>query len=70
MAVYKRLGAPLFEISRVVFIVPVRIADVETCHCEYDALCNGNIIIDHDGSRPGLPNRPVVMEHDNDRSEI
>ena len=30
-------------------------------------LCNDIVIIEHDGRRLGLPNAPVVMEHDNNR---
>ena len=33
-------------------------------------LCNGIVIIEHDGRRLELPNAPVVMEHDNNRTEI
>jgi len=28
-------------------------------------MCNANVIIEHDEIRSGLPNAPVVMEHDN-----
>ena len=30
-------------------------------------LCNCIVIIEHDGSSSGLPNEPIVMEHDNNR---
>ena len=30
-------------------------------------MCNGNVIIEHDERRLGLPNAPVVMEYDNNR---
>ena len=33
-------------------------------------MCNDIVIIEHDGIRPRLPNAPVVMEHDNNRTEI
>tara|TARA_B110000090_G_C13017242_1_gene306558 strand:+ start:124 stop:330 length:207 start_codon:yes stop_codon:yes gene_type:complete len=32
-------------------------------------MCNGIVIIEHDRRRPGLPNAPVVMEHNNNRTE-
>jgi len=33
-------------------------------------MCNGIDIIEHGGRRPGLLNAPVVMEHDNNRTDI
>ena len=30
-------------------------------------MCNGIVIIEHDARMLGLPNAPVVMEHDNNR---
>ena len=32
-------------------------------------VCNANAIIEYGGRRPGLPNTPVVMEHDNNRTD-
>jgi len=32
-------------------------------------MCNGIVITEHDRRRPGLPNAPVVIEHDNNRIE-
>ena len=32
-------------------------------------MCDGIVIIEYDGRRLGLPNVPVVMEHDNNRTE-
>tara|TARA_B110000090_G_C13212634_1_gene381498 strand:+ start:623 stop:787 length:165 start_codon:yes stop_codon:yes gene_type:complete len=32
-----------------------------------NVMCNEFIIIEHDERRTGLPNAPVVMEHDNNR---
>ena len=33
-------------------------------------MCNDIVIIEHDRRRLGLYNTPVVMEHDNNRTEI
>jgi len=33
-------------------------------------MCNDIVVIEYDGKRPGLPDAPVVMEHDNNRTEI
>ena len=32
-------------------------------------ICNGIVIIEHDERRLWLPNAPVVMEHDNNKTE-
>ena len=32
-------------------------------------ICNDIVIIEHDERRLGLPNAPVVMEHDNNKTE-
>jgi len=33
-------------------------------------MCNEIVFKKHEGRRPGLPNAPVVMEHDNNKAEI
>ena len=33
-------------------------------------LCDDNVIIEYDRRRSGLPSAPVVMGHDNNRTEI
>ena len=35
-----------------------------------NVLCNDIAIIEHDERIPGLPNVPVVMKHDNNRTEL
>ena len=32
-------------------------------------MCNGIVIIEHDGRRSGLSNAPLTMEYDNNRTE-
>ena len=33
-------------------------------------LCDDIVIIEYDEIRPGLPNAPIVVEQDNNRTEI
>tara|TARA_B110000090_G_C13053339_1_gene320437 strand:+ start:463 stop:573 length:111 start_codon:yes stop_codon:yes gene_type:complete len=33
-------------------------------------MCNDIVVIEHDGRRPRLPNAPLLMEYDNNRTEV
>ena len=64
------VGLFLLVMNECAIIVPkLYVVDVERCVIiSMVVMCNDIVIMECDGKRPGLPNAPVVMEHDNNRT--